>query len=296
LRVQALDVVAPQNFFARTGMQIRECWAEIDGHRMHYLSCGNGPALLLVHGLLGGSFCWRFNLEALAERFTVYALDLPGLGLSAAPRTLDCSMGAQAKRLLSFMEQTCLEQVDVIGSSWGGGVGMLLAALTPRVRSLVLAAPVNPWSQWGRERVEFFSGRLGSLLVRYGLRLPPARRYHRPSVEAMYGDRARIAPGTLEGYAELIRVKNRGHNLVDILRSWQGDVESVRQSIANIHAPALLVWGTWDRAVDPSSMDILECALPRCRRAVLPGVGHLPFEEVPEVFNRLVLDFVGRMG
>lgn len=281
-------------FLREPEMQIRDCWAEIDGQRMHYLNCGSGPAMILVHGLLGGSFCWRFNLEAMAERFTVYALDLPGLGLSAAPRTLDCSMGAQAQRLLGFMEQAGLAQVDLIASSWGGGVAMLLAALTPRVRSLVLAAPVNPWSYWGHERVQFFSGRLGSFLVRYGPRLPLARRYHRPAVEAMYGDPARISPGTLEGYAALSRTKNRGHNLVDILRSWQRDVESLHKSIANIRAPALLVWGTCDRAVDPRSMDALERALPRCRRAVLPGVGHLPFEEVPEVFNRLVLDFADR--
>ena len=275
-------------------MQIRECWAEIDGQKMHYLSCGTGPALMLVHGLLGGSFCWRFNIAALAERFTVYALDLPGLGVSSAPRTLDTSMGAQAQRLLGFMEQAGMEQVDLVGSSWGGGVAILLAALTPRVRSLVLAAPVNPWSDWGRERIKFFSGRLGSFLVRYGLQWPLARRYHLPSIQAMYGDPARIAPGTLEGYTTLVRTRNRGHNLTTILRSWQRDLESLRTAITGVQAPALLVWGTSDRAVDPRSMDALEGALGRCRRAVLPGVGHLPFEEVPEVFNRLVLDFAGR--
>lgn len=273
-------------------MRIQDHWAEIEGQKLHYLKSGAGPAILLVHGLLGGSFCWRFNMEALAERFTVYALDLPGLGLSPAPRTLNCGMQAQALRLLGFMEQMRLDRSDIVGSSWGGGVALLLAALTPRVRSLALAAPVNPWSEWGRERVEFFSGRLGSLLVRYGLGLPLARRYHRPSLEAMYGDPSRIAPGTLQGYVALGKTKNRGHNLVSILRSWRQDVQALNGAIARIQAPVLLVGGTCDRAVDPRSMDSLESALPKCRRAVLPGVGHLPFEEVPEVFNRLVLDFL----
>lgn len=273
-------------------MRIQEHWAEIEGQRLHYLQSGSGRAIVLLHGLLGGSFCWRFNMEALAERFTVYALDFPGLGLSPAPHTLDCSMKAQALRLLGFMEQMHLDRVDLVGSSWGGGVALLLAALTPRVHSLVLAAPVNPWSEWGRQRVEFFSGRLGSFLVRYGLGLPPARRYYRPSIEAMYGDPSRIAPGTLEGYVALSKTKNRGHNLVSILRSWQQDVQILSGAIARVQAPVLLVGGTQDRAVDPHSLDALERALPKCRRAVLPGVGHLPFEEVPEVFNRLVLDFV----
>ncbi len=273
-------------------MRTQDHWAEIEGQRLHYLKAGAGPAIILLHGLLGGSFCWRFNMEALAERFTVYAPDLPGLGLSPAPRRLDCSMQAQARRLLGLMEQMRLDHADLVGSSWGGSVALLLSALTPRVRSLVLAAPVNPWSEWGRERVEFFSGPLGSFLVRYGMRLPPARRYHQPALEAMYGDRSRIKPGTLEGYVELTKIRNRGHNLASILRSWRQDVQSLSTAIARVRAPALLIWGTEDRAVDPRSMDALEGVLPQCRRAVLPGVGHLPFEEVPEVFNRLVLDFV----
>ncbi len=273
-------------------MRTQDHWAEIEGRRLHYLKSGAGPAVILVHGLLGGSFCWRFNIEALAERFTVYALDLPGLGLSPAPRRLDCSMQAQARWLLGFMEQMRLDRVDLVGSSWGGGVALLLSALSPRVRSLVLAAPVNPWSEWGRKRVEFFSGRLGSFLLRHGMGLPPARRYHRPQLEAMYGDPARIAPGTLEGYVELTKIKNRGHNLASILRSWQQDVHCLRAAITRVNAPVLLVWGDRDRAVDPRSMNALQSVLVKCQNKLLPGVGHLPFEEVPEVFNRLVLDFV----
>lgn len=273
-------------------MQIQEHWTEIEGQRLHYLQSGTGPALLLVHGLLGGSFCWRFNVQALAAHYTVFALDLPGLGLSPAPRKLDCSMKAQAARLLGFMQQMRLQRVAIVGSSWGGAVALLLAAITPRVRSLVLAAPVNPWSDFGRARLEFFAGALGTFLLRYALRLPMARRYYAPALEALYGDPSRIAEGSLEGYVALHQTKNRGHNLASILGSWRDDVQALYGAMARVQAPALLVWGASDRAVDPRSMGALERALPRCRCAVLPGVGHLPFEEVPEVFNRLVLEFV----
>jgi len=58
----------------------------------------------------------------------------------------------------------------------------------------------------------------------------------------------------------------------------------------------LLVWGSQDGAVDPRSADSLMMALKNCRVKTLSGVGHLPFEEAPEVFNRLVLDFIDQPG
>src|SRR5579864_9293811 len=88
--------------------------------KLCYQKMGQGPPLVLLHGLLGGSFCWRFNLKALSQRHTVYVLDFPGLGKHVAPHHLDCSMSAQADRLISLLKELELESVDVIGPSWGG--------------------------------------------------------------------------------------------------------------------------------------------------------------------------------
>ncbi len=272
------------------GNGIESCWAEVNGQRLHYLKAGYGPALLLIHGLLGGSFCWRFNIPVLAQHHTVFAVDMPGMGLSDAKRNCDCSMQAQALRLERFLEQENIDQADVVGSSWGGAVAILLAAASTRVRSLVLAAPVNPWSRQGGERIRFFSRGIGSFLLRYGLRF--GGRYHRPALEAMYGDVSRISRGTLEGYGELIRRKGRGHNLLGILRSWKHDMNALAEALPRVNARSLLVWGTSDGAVSPSSAVPLQRMLRSGRIVTLQGVGHLPFEEDPEVFNRLVLDFL----
>ena len=65
---------------------IQERWSMVDGHRIRYLwGGGSGPALVLVHGLLGYSFSWRYALPALAEKMTVYAVDMPGAGFSDRP-------------------------------------------------------------------------------------------------------------------------------------------------------------------------------------------------------------------
>lgn len=265
-------------------------WAQMDGRRMRYQRAGSGPPLLLIHGLLGGSFCWRFNLTQLGAKRTVFAPDLPGMGLSDESAATDCGMRAQADRLADFIAQNNLRDLDIVASSWGGAVALLLAANLPQIRSLVLAAPVNPWSEYGRGRIRFFSSAFGALLVRCGL--PISRRFHPIGLQRMYGDPARIRPGTLEGYSNLLLRRGRAASLINIMRSWEADLEVLREAIPRVQAPTLLVWGSLDSAVNPHSALPLGRSLANCGIEVLPGVGHLPFEESPEVFNRLVLDFI----
>jgi pimeloyl-ACP methyl ester carboxylesterase len=96
-------------------MQIEKLTAGVDGEQIHYSRIGTGRPLLLLHGLLGGSFCWRRNMEALSQSHTVFAVDLPGNGENDALRHVDCSMAAQADRILPLMERLDLQEVDVVG-------------------------------------------------------------------------------------------------------------------------------------------------------------------------------------
>jgi pimeloyl-ACP methyl ester carboxylesterase len=271
---------------------MQEHGAEINGQQLRYLQTGSGPPVVLVHGLLGGAFCWRFNVPAISKRHTTLAVDLPGFGENDAPRHLDCSMETQALRLASLLEKLKLEQVDVVGSSWGGAVALFLAAISRRVRSLVLAAPVNPWSDFGDGRIQFLNGRLGGTLLR--LAMPISRPFHRTALERMYGDPGRVPPGTLEGYSRLLMRPGRVHNILNTLGNWEKDRAALRGAISRVQARSLLIWGTRDGAVDLKSSEALMRALPGCERALIEGAGHLPFEETPDEFNRLVLDFLER--
>lgn len=282
------------NQAAEAAEQPLSSWADIGGQRMHYLKAGSGPPLLLVHGLLGGSFCWRYNLPALAQHYTVYAVDMAGLGISDAARSCDCSMPAQAARLAQFMDAMGLNKAAVVGSSWGGAVALFLAAITADMRSLVLAAPVNPWSALGHERIQFFAGRMAGFLV--PRLLPFSRRFQRPFLERLYANPARIPPGTMEGYSQLLTRRGRGYNVVNILRGWGQDLERLRSAIPQVRTPSLLIWGEHDLAVDPRSAERLQQALPGSELVMLPDVGHLPFEESPHEFNRLVLEFLDKIG
>ena len=80
------------------GEGVEECWMDFEGARLRYLRAGSGPPLVLLHGLLGYSFSWRYTLPGLAPFATVYAPDLLGAGFSDRPPGLDHSMRGRARR------------------------------------------------------------------------------------------------------------------------------------------------------------------------------------------------------
>src|SRR5438270_5824012 len=96
---------------------VEECWMDFDGARMRYLRAGSGPALILLHGLLGYSFSWRYVMPALASYATVYAPDMIGAGFSDRPGGTDHSMRATAFRILEFAERLGLSFFDLLGTS-----------------------------------------------------------------------------------------------------------------------------------------------------------------------------------
>ncbi len=270
-------------------MSISTRWLELDGLKIHYQTAGTGPPLVLLHGLLGGSFCWRDNLEALAQQHTVFALDLPGHGLSDAPPETDCRMACQTERVSRFMRELRLQDVSLMACSYGAAVAMWLATME-RLRSLVLVAPANPWSDFGRGRIEFFNTRFGGLFLRTAF--PFSGPIHQIALRRMYGTPASVTREARRGYVANIVRPGRARNALATLRTWQSDMDALRPHIPKITAPTLLISGNRDGAVDPRSCEILQQQIPNCELITLAGLGHLPFEEAPEQFNQIVLKFL----
>jgi pimeloyl-ACP methyl ester carboxylesterase len=275
---------------------IEECRVALDkganSGSVRYLRAGAGPALLLVHGLLGYSFSWRFCIPALAQHATVYAIDLLGTGFSDRPAKVDYSFKASAQRLLQFIDKSGLASCDLLGTSHGGAVAMLAASLAPdRIRKLILVDPVNPWSAHGKRLTAFLSNRLiAPLFSTFTPHVPSLHEfYHR----RMFGDRRRIPPDSLEGYRKPMSIPGYCDYPLSVVRSWNRDLEELESVLPRItNIPTLLTWGTKDTAVDPASARQLRKHFRDCRLVLFEGVGHLPYEEVPEEFNRAVIEFL----
>jgi pimeloyl-ACP methyl ester carboxylesterase len=273
-----------------------ENWLTLDGAphgaRIHYLRAGTGSPLLLLHGLLGYSFSWRFVIPALAQKHTVFAPDMLGTGFSDRPANLDCSLPACAERLLSFMDKTGIAYCHLLGTSHGGAVAMKAAALDPsRIRRLVLVAPVNPWSAHGKSLSWLLSRRLiTALLFQLGPRIRVLDEFY---LRRVFGDPRRIPPDSLEGYRAPLLHPDFFEYPLAVLRSWNRDLRELELALPRIaHIPTLLIWGSLDAAVDPASAVQLKHQFRNCRLVVIDGAGHLPYEETPEVFNRAVSEFL----
>jgi pimeloyl-ACP methyl ester carboxylesterase len=274
-----------------------ECSVTLDGVRWRYLHAGSGPPLLLIHGFMAYSFSWRFNMEALSRYFSVYAIDLPGCGFSQRTDAPQCSLASDAEGVLRFMEHFGMENADVLGTSRGGGVAIVLAALaaqrsmTHRIRRLILASAINPWSSYGRFLTRLLAAALDGFFITHVL--PKQRWLMLRYFRKLYGDPRRIAPGSIEGYTAGLDVPGSFEHLLRIVRSWHCDLALIEQSLPAIsELPTLLLWGSRDTAVYPSSADDLQCRLKNSALVLLDGVGHVPYEEMPEEFNRVICDFL----
>ncbi len=270
---------------------------EMDGAHMRYLRAGSGPPLVLLHGLLGYSFSWRYTMPALAPYATVYAPDMMGAGFSDRPSGLDHSLRGNARRLLRFIRNLGIGSFDLVGTSHGGAVAMMMAAecLAPNtdlsLGSLVLVAPVNPFSAHGRRLAPFIGSRLGSAMFR--LVIPQMKMLHSYWHARMYGDRSRILPGTLEGYTAQMAKPGLFDHALGVVSNWTRDLRGLKETLPQLAAiRTLLMWGSQDGAVYASSATELAKYFSNSKTIIFPGIGHLPYEECPEEFNRALIEFL----
>jgi pimeloyl-ACP methyl ester carboxylesterase len=273
---------------------IEERYVSVDGAQLHLQHAGSGRPLLLLHGLVGSSKNWRKNINFLARHASVYALDMPNMGESDRIAGQDSSLEATADRIVACMDVLGLESVDLAGHSHGGAVAMMLAARYPgRVRSLILFAPANPYCDLGRHLIAFYRTSLGKWFARQIPWLP--RRLKATALGRMYGDPARVPADALDGYVDGLGVPGTIDHVLNIVRGWSLDMRKLAGVLSEIaEKPTLLIWGDRDRAVGLRSAERLQGVLRRSRLMVLPGAGHIPFEEMPESCNSAMGEWLQR--
>ena len=271
---------------------IEEGFVLVDGKKVHYHRAGNGRPLLLLHGLVGSARNWRQNISFLASHATVFAVDHFNMGESERVPGLDASLAATADRVAACMDALGLAEADIAAHSHGGAVAMMLAARHPdRVRRLILFAPANPFCDLGRQLIRFYQTRFGVWFARL---IPLAPRLLKATaLSRMYGDPSRVEEGALEGYTAGLSVPGTIDHVLQIVHRWSVDMGLLREALPEVAGkPTLLIWGDRDRAVGLSSARELQRILSRASLMVIPGVGHIAFEEMPDICNRAMQDWI----
>ncbi len=268
----------------------------VHGHRVAYRLAGEGPAVVLVHGITAQSATWRRVAPRLAESHTVLAPDLLGHGDSAKPRG-DYSLGAHASGIRDLMVTLGIERATFVGHSLGGGIAMQLAYQFPeRCERLVLVG----------------SGGLGrevSLLLRAAVL--PGSEIVLPLLASTgllragravggWMNRLGLRPGTdmeeiARGHASLADPQARAafiHTLRSIVDRGGQRVDARDRLYLAGELPTLVVWGERDSVIPVEHGRDAIALMPGSRLEIFEDAGHHPHLDDPDRFVDVLHEFM----
>ncbi|MFL5884762.1 MAG: alpha/beta fold hydrolase [Thermoleophilaceae bacterium] len=265
--------------------------SEIDSRSVNYCDYGEGPAVLMIHGLGGSWQNWLENIRAVGQTHRVIAPDLPGFGFSEMPREKTSIQGF-GRTVAALCEQLGIDRVEaVIGNSMGGFVSAELALQRPDLVErvvLVSAAGIGvhkmrrePVVVWGRTNTAIAT-RLAAN-TETGVRRPRLRHL---IFSTLVRHPTRVPQDMLY---ELAYYSGRDGFMPALYAHFDYDF---RDRLEEIECPVLIVWGADDMVVWARDADEYEQVIPNARKVIFEDTGHLPMVERAPEFNALIEDFL----
>ena len=268
-------------------------FVDVDGKPVHYVRKGAGKPVILIHGYLHNVQGWRENIDALADKFEVYALDLWGFGYSARLKKPQYSFRLFAKQVAGFMDALNIKSASLVGHSMGGGVTVCTAAQHPgRVDKIVLAAPgVIPHKlslSMRIYRLPFVGEFLGAI--------PRNASLNRTLRTCCFYDQDKMPSDFVKTFTEPMCIEGSRTAALYILRNVLRYPYASREAdmLASAGKPILLAHGRQDKLVPLTDSETLHDKWKGSELVVFEKCGHNLQQEYPEKFNKLVVDFLTR--
>lgn len=268
------------------------CFADVDGVRVHYQEAGdsNAPALVLIHGFASSTLVWsRVFLKLAGAGFRVIAPDMLGYGYSDKPSNWEYTIGGQAKLIVRLLDALKISRAIVVGSSYGGAVAATCALdYEDRVEKLVLVGTVNNNRPLAFALMRFFGSPV------FGDVLSPlligSRRLLRRRMKRVYDRHSWVLDERRVDARHLpLRASATQRAIIRTVRGW--NAERISRDAHLISQPTLLLWGENDVEIPLADGERLHEQIPGSRMVVFFHCGHLPHEEYPDAFTRVVTDF-----
>jgi pimeloyl-ACP methyl ester carboxylesterase len=259
----------------------------LEGAAVHYVDEGQGPPLVLIHGLGGRIYNFRYNIPVLSEHLRVVALDLKGFGYSERPAVGDYSLMAQARLVGELMDRLGIPRAAVLGHSMGGAIALRLAVTCPeKVDRLMLVGSAPPNGMVPRLAA---SAPLRSLL-----RLGTALVLHQPGLRERvlrqgFYDPAFLSAEMLEEFRRSACIRGSTDAIASLLSDAARD-EPI--GLSRVSQPVLLLWGEGDRWTNLRLARRLADELPDARLQVVDRARHMVLEERAEEANEAILAFL----
>ena len=250
---------------------------------MYYRELGSGAPVVLLHGLGGDGSRWGPNIRPLAADFRVIVPDQVGFGQSDKPLA-NYHNGMLAEFLAGFMKAIDVPKASIVGSSMGAWVGIYFAVHYPQMlERLVLVDGGSYRSATGAVAPKDPHRRQ----IQNGVTLAETREFF----EIMYHNKDLLTDNIIE--EGLVMRLRSAYTIGKMQEASDKGLGSVSEEEArSIKAPTLIVWGKYDRVVDPATADKLQAVIPGSRKVVIDNAGHLPQLEQYAEFNRVVREFL----
>lgn len=252
----------------------------IDGMQVHVRDEGPGAdptPIVLIHGTGSSLHAWDGWTARLAERRRVIRFDRPGFGLTGPNPTGDYSMAYYAGFVVRLLDALGVRRCVLVGSSSGGRVAWNLALARPdRVAGLVLVAPAGyPRSTPFPLGLRIAQSRPLAGLFAHVLPRGMIRR----NLRRTFGDPGRVTPEVVDRTYEItLRAGNRRALGATLAQAAALDNSA---AIGQVRAPTLILWGDRDAVIPPADAARFHAAIAGSRLVILPGLGHMPYEEDP---------------
>ncbi len=263
-------------------------FVNVDGARIHYVDRGDGPPIVMIHGLAGTLWNFTYDLvDRLADRHRVIALDRPGAGYSERPRGTSASLHVQAATIARVIEALGVQRPLVVGHSLGGALALALAMNHPRaVRELALIAPLTqPMSTPPRAfRPIFIRSPLLRALVAYTVGVPVSKRVAPQAIASIFAPETAPDDFATRGGAQLsLRASQFYHASSDLIAATD-DMPAIAARYGEIDTPVRVLFGRGDRVLDHRVHgERLREQIPQTRLALVDGGHMLPVTQAPLV-------------
>lgn len=257
----------------------------VDGRPVHVVDRGSGEAIVFVHAYPLNAAMWDYQADALAERYRVVAVDMPGFGQSPAPSDPSgVRMDHYADIIAGVVQELELAPVVLAGCSMGGYAAFALVRRHPQIlRALVLAdtrTQADDAPAWQRRTKTQQRIRDGAALEEIAAELVPN----------LLGGDAQQRPELVE-YVKALMLVSEPDGWVGALEAMKTREDSI-STLQAIGVPTLVVVGEQDRLTPQTEAALIQARVKDSRLVVVPGAGHLPNLEQPLAFNEALEAFL----
>lgn len=273
--------------------------------RFAQVSCGSlrywqsepqqGEALVLIHGYGARIEHWRRVLRPLAHEHTVYAVDMPGFGLSCKPRGRRYTREWLAQQFGEFLEQVVGRPAIMVGHSMGGMVAAQTAKDFPDlVRGLVLVASggmADPNRKFSPFEQLLFRSLQAPLVGEVMASFMANRQAVRQGLLQSYLDKSLVTEELVDLFAEPLLAPGGVQAYLSASREFENYQLDIKPG--DVKVPVQIIWGREDASLSVGMVPYFKQRMfPQASSVIIPNCGHNPFDECPDAFCAALLDFV----